>query len=49
MVNDGKERTHMMLVKFGALLWPMLGKAKENLDTLGETQMHQASSLGRNT
>jgi len=32
MVNDGKERTHMMLVKFGALLSPMLGKVEENLE-----------------
>jgi hypothetical protein len=32
MVNDGKERTHMMIVKFGALLWPKLGKVEEHSD-----------------
>jgi hypothetical protein len=29
MVNDGKERTHMMIIKFGALR-PILGKVEEN-------------------
>jgi hypothetical protein len=30
MVNDGKERTHMMIVKFGALFQPLLRKVEEN-------------------
>jgi hypothetical protein len=32
MVNDGHERTHMMIIKFGALLSPILGKVEENSD-----------------
>jgi hypothetical protein len=30
MVNDGKERTHMMIVKFCTLFWLVLGKVEEN-------------------